>query len=138
MTPKEKAKELVDRYASLSDSKLKKFMESGHIINDSGYGTYISLDEVTWYKKIRDNRYRVFNVDELPEHLQEFIKTSGYVYKAKQYAEYLVKEVGKLTAFFVVEELETFYSSQFVLEGSDTERYLNMVKDEVEKLTKQD
>lgn len=54
--------------------------------------------------------------------------------EAKEYAKYLIKEVGKLTAFFVVEELESFYSSQFVLEGSNTEKYLNMVKDEIENL----
>lgn len=54
--------------------------------------------------------------------------------QAKEYAEYLVKEVGKLTAFFVVEELESFYDSQFVLEGSNTEKYLNMVKDAIEEL----
>lgn len=128
----------MSRLVNLSDNRIKRIMETGHIINDSGYGTYISLDRVLWYKQVKGNNYLEFNVDELPEKLQEVIQTSGYGYKAKRYAEYLVKEVGKLTAFFVVEELEDFYSSQFVLEGSNTERYLNMVKDEVEKLTKQD
>ena len=53
--------------------------------------------------------------------------------EAKEYAKYLLKHLGsKDTAMFVVRELEHFYDSQFVLEGSNTQKYFQLVREEID------
>ena len=43
-------------------------------------------------------------------------------------------EMAKKCALFTVEEIENFYDSQFDLEGSKTEAYLNEVKKQIDSL----
>lgn len=63
---------------------------------------------------------------------------------AKDFAEYLVDKFyneinvttaeAKQCALIAVEEIENFYDSQFDLEGSKTEAYLNEVKKQIDSL----